>query len=504
MKIFGLNINITKADPKLSPSEQAGEMRAKSIYVLPWQVEQPLPTTNYDFLISSFKSWVYVCASKNAQSVAKAPLKLYIAKKSKKQKFIVKTKTISREEDLRLRSIAGLRSFTTKAIEGMEEVTEHPFLEMIKSVNPMINRFDLWELTELFLELTGNAYWYVVKGQLGTPSQIWIIPSQGMKIVPGKENMILGYVYQQSSARIPFDYEEIIHFKFPSLTSQMYGSGPMAAVVDAYVYDQRIKTFENTLLNNMGKPEGVLQTDQGISDADYIRLTEKWKQNYGGESKVGKTLILEKGLKYQGITMTPREMNYIQGRKFNREEIAATFGVPMSKLTSESVNRANALSGEVQYLSDTIEPRCRRLEEKINERLMPMYDETGSLFVAYDNIVPRDDEYRLRERESNLRSQYSSVNLERRKDGEDDVEWGDIPLVAAGIAPLGSQPPAPPGGAGPDGFPPGPPPPLPGEKVNPDVTPPKVDAAKPPPKGEEMKAIDIDDLVDRVMKEIRR
>jgi hypothetical protein len=161
------------------------------------------------------------------------------------------------------------------------------------------------------------------------------------------------------------------------------------------------------------------------------------KQNYGGPAKVGKTLLLEKGLKYQGISMSPREMNYIQGRKFIREEIAAAFGVPMSKLTSESVNRANALAGDVQYMSDTIEPRCRRIEEKLNERLLPMYDDTGSLFVAYDDIVPADKEFRLRERSS---------NLERQIDGQEPVEWGDKPIMGSGMTHFGDPPLAPPGG----------------------------------------------------------
>lgn len=455
MKLFGYEI--TKAAPKLSPSEREGEEKAKGVYILPWQMDRPLEPSNFNALVDAYKSWVYVCASKNAQAVAKAPLKLYVSKKEAKQKFIVKTRAITREEDKRLRDIAGLRSFTRKALE-FEEVLEHPFLDTIKSVNPIINRFDLWETTELFLELTGNAYWYVVKGVLGVPSQIWIVPSQGMKIIPGKENMIAGYIYQQNTQKVPFEYDEIIHFKFPSLTSQLYGSGPMAAVVEAYVYDQRIKTFENTLLGNMGRPEGVLQTDQAISDPEWERLNERWKQNYGGPAKVGKTLILEKGLTYNAITMTPKEMNYIQGRKFNREEIAATFGVPMSKLTSESVNRANALAGDVQYMSDTIEPRCRRLEEKINERLMPMYDDTGSLFVAYDDIVPADKEFRLRERGANISNGYSSINLERQIDGQEPVEWGDKPIMQAGMVHFGEQPPAPPGGMAPDGFPAGSPP----------------------------------------------
>ncbi|MFH1547037.1 MAG: hypothetical protein ABIC57_00970, partial [bacterium] len=107
-----------------------------------------------------------------------------------------------------------------------------------------------------------------------------------------------------------------------------------------------------------------------------------------------------------------------------------------------------AYVGEHQYMQDTIEPRLRRLEEKINEKLMPMYDE--NLFIGYDEVIPSDKEFTLRERTSNLGSYVTTVNEEREEMGKDPVDWGDIPLASAGIAPLGSQAAAPgaPGGAG--------------------------------------------------------
>jgi len=436
MRIFGYDISKAQNN---SVQEQEGERVASSVYLFPWQRGRELETVNMEVLVNSYKSWVYVCASKNSQAVASAKLRLYVGKTKVGQKFIVKTKAIKKEEEKRLRTIAGLEHYTKKAI-GVEEVLEHPFLDMIRAVNPIMNRFDLWEATELFMEMTGNAYWYVVKDALGVPIQLWIVPAQGMRVVPGKDNLIQGYVYINGMTKVPFNVDEIVHFKFPSLTSQLYGAGPLQAVMDAYIFEKAVKGFDTTLLTNMGRPEGVLQTDVLINDAEFERLQTRWKQNYAGPAKVGKTLILEKGLKYQAITMTPKEINYIQGRKMARDEIAAAFGVPISKLTTEQVNLANARIGEYQYMSDTIEPRLRRIEEKVNEKLVPMYDSSGALFVAYDSVVPEDEDFKLKERQLNLTTYYSSINLEREKDGLLPVEWGDVPLVGPGTAPLGSQP----------------------------------------------------------------
>jgi HK97 family phage portal protein len=440
MRILGWDIGIEKAAKKPTKQELEGERVASSVYIMPWQQNRPLPATvdNYE-LINSYKSWVYVCASKNAQAVAKVPLKLFVAKKNASQKLLVQTKSVDRREENRLRSISGLDHFMRKATK-IEEVTEHPFFDLIQSVNPMINRFDLWELTELFLEMTGNAYWYVVKNAMDVPTMIWPIPTQGMYVVTGTgSTLVKGYVYKLGVQSIPFDYDEIVHFRFNSLKSQIYGYSPMQAAMEAYRFDERVKVFEGTLLSNMGRPEGVLQTEQPINDREYERIRTRWRQTYSGESRVGKTLILEKGLQYQPISMSPKDIQYKDGRRWSREEIAAVFGMPISKLTSENVNRANAEAGDYSYMADTIEPRLRRIEEKLNERLMPMFDPSGQLFCAYAEAVPENRDYRLREVGEHLRSAYSSINEERILDGKDPVEWGDEPLLPPGMVPLSMQ-----------------------------------------------------------------
>lgn len=444
MNIFGIEIKKAKpvqAVTEMDPTEAA---RVIGSVINPWEISASRGWlgTPEDYLkfVNAYKSWIYICANKNATAVAEAPIRLYVAKPSSKSKMYFKTARVEKQKKDRIFKQGNLMSFTRNA-EDIEEILEHPFLDMIKNVNPLINRFDLWELTEIWLELTGNAYWYVWRDNIGAPKEIWPIPPQYMQVVASKETIIAGYFYQRGTMPVPFDYGEIIHFKFMSPRGSLYGQGPLSAIIDTYEGDQAIKTFEKTLMQNAGRPEGVLETDSKIAPEVFKRLKEDWAKNYAGVSKVGKTLILENGLTYKPLTFTPREMNYVVGRKMNREEIAAAFGVPMSKLTTDSVNRANAREGNWQYANDTVEPRLRRLEEKINERLMPMYDD--NIFVAYDTVVPEDEEFLLRTRESNLTHYLTTVNEERKGLGKEEVEWGKTPLAPAGIAPLGSQPAAP-------------------------------------------------------------
>jgi HK97 family phage portal protein len=411
--------------------------RASQVIILPWQSgREVVSSDDFNRLVAAYKSWVYACVNKNSTFVANANLRLYATTPDKSKKFLIKTKSLSPKQIKRIESFPHLSPFIRKAVK-IEEVLEHPFYEVMKNVNSVTNRFDLWESTEQFLELTGNAFWFVPKNALGVPAEIWNIPPQYMTIAVDRARFILGYVFKRGTYQIPFEYDEIIHFKFSSPSNQLWGTGPLAAVYETYSYDQSIRDFEHTLMNNMGRPEAVIETQQIVGPDVFSRFKEEWTQNYSGKNRVGKTIILEQGLTYKPITLSPKEMNYVIGRKMNREEIAAIFGVPMSKLTTESVNLANAEIGETQYTRDTIEPRLRRIEEKLNERLMPMY--ANNLFVAYDSTVPDDNKFIQSERESRLRTYMTSINEEREADGREPVDWGNVPLVSAGIGPLGSQ-----------------------------------------------------------------
>lgn len=438
MKLFGLNI--TRATPTertrdVFAGRGAGRILAN---LLPtWNFGRELAQeTDYTSLLRAYRSWIYVCANKNAVSVASVPLRLYAAvpegkPNGRKLHGTRPLKKVEKAQLLSRKSIAMLPQVLKAA--DVEEVVEHPWLDLTRNVNNFMNQFDLWELTDLFEELCGNAYWYIIEDNLRIPREIWPVPPNLLKIMADPVKFIKGYVLVNGMQKEFFEEREIIHFKFPNPRSMYYGMSPLAAVSTAYNLNEHMSTYEQAVFANMGRLEGVFQSDDEVDDAEYERLKEELNQLTKGARNAGKTPLLPKGIKYASMGFGPRELSFLKGREKVKEEIANAYGQSMGMFDKDST-RANADAAVYTFQKDTVKPRLIRMEQKLNERLISRYDE--NLFVAFDDNVPDDAEFALKKRSEDLKNGSLAINEARNEDGRE--AWGpefDEPWLSNTMAP---------------------------------------------------------------------
>ncbi|NOR27581.1 MAG: phage portal protein [Lutibacter sp.] len=406
MNIFGLEIK------RALRSKRKNNLLSNFLW--PWQYNRSLfADEDYHSMVEEFKSWTYICSMRNATTCAQVPLRLYVAK----DKTIGKirgydTKKVSKSVDAEIRECSSLSNIEPirKAIE-FEEVLEHPFLTLKKQVNPFTNNFDLMEKSQLFLELTGNDFWYIVEDKFGVPREIWTIPPQNCKIVPHPTKFISGYNYIKGSKTVELTEKDIIHFKFPNPKSHYYGFSPLSAIKDQIMIDGSINDYENALFQNMGRLDGVFETDEDLGDIEFERLKGEISQSFSGTENAGKAPLLSNGVHYKPFGLAPKEMSYINGRGKIKEIISNAYGQSLGMYDRES-NRANTEMSYYIYAKDTIQPRLKRKEEKINEKLIPRYD--GRLFVKYDNPVPTDKIFDLEQRSKHVLTGIESINEARK------------------------------------------------------------------------------------------
>jgi len=355
---------------------------------------------DYTELLKAYQGWTYAAASIIARNVARVPLRLYTG-------------------------------------EGGEliEIDEHVLLELLRYINPIQTKYELWNLTIIWLELCGNAYWYLPRNNFGAPGEIWPIPPDRMQIVPSKTELIQGYLYRYQGAEIAFDRDEIVHLKYPNPLSIYYGMGTLQAAVYEYDSDLYMKKYSINLFKNDGRPPGVLETEQTLDEGSIKKMQQAWRTIYGGVENAGKIPVLQQGIKYTTIQTQPRELDYVISREYTRDEILGIFGVPASKLgLVKDVNRANAETNELTFQKETIEPRLSLLEASFDKEITPMFDER--LLLRFDNPVPTDREFELKQRESNLKNYVISRQEARAEQGYEPDEYGDAPLVPFNLVPI--------------------------------------------------------------------
>jgi len=376
---------------------------AIGLSILPHQTEsgkwQP---TDFKKQVQAYHDWVYACVRMIAYTAAAVPLRLYRRQKG-----------------------------------NDEEITEHRFLDMMREVNPWTNAFELKIGILQYLEMTGNTYLLINPDRLALPTELWVLQSQFMKIVPDAQTFIRSYIMEQHGQKVRYDPEQIVHLKYPNPNDLWYGMSPIMAAAYSVDADEYIEKYRMGLFKRDAVPSAAIEVEKPLKKDERTRLESAFKAKYGGYEKSGGLVVLSGGAKFTPLSLSPKELDFLNSQNANMDKICGIFGVPSLLLSkTEHVNRSNMEAAYLTFLRDTIKPKLTMIAEKFNEKLIPRYGDKD-LYCEFDNPVPEDVKQEMAERESRLNTWMTTVNEERDRIGLDPVEWGDKPLVPFNIAPLG-------------------------------------------------------------------
>ncbi len=418
--------------PKAAPFALTGNQWGGTSYVDAYQRNRN-PTPNE--LLADLKNTAWTCASLNASVCASFPPRLYVATHPNQPAPKCPTRSIDRPTERRLRSSSTLPSALTKAAQ-IEEVLDHPLLTLLRQVNPMLNAFDLWELTTLYQEVHGSAYWCLVADALGVPREIWVLPSQNVtpKRDAGSPHLVDYYQYRTGTNEQRFSPREIIHFRYPDPRNPYTGGlSPLRACYEQIALASDYAAMKKAVYENNAVPAAVVSPEEVIGEEERDRLEAQWNQKFrrGGS---GRVLIGESGLNVQVLSHSMGDLAALADMKATKEDIANAFHVPLSFLTS-STNLANLQAAEHQHQAKAITPRLRRRDEKLNEQLLPLFDPSGRLFVASDDPVPANRLELIQQQESDLKFGIVTINEVRMDRGLPPVPWGDLPWLPLQWAP---------------------------------------------------------------------
>lgn len=334
------------------------------------------------------------------------------------------------------------RLYEVKGRVGKEEIKEvknHPLLDLLAQVNPFTTKFEMMDLTQTFIELLGNAYWYKVRNESKTRIlELWQLRPDRVRIMEDPIKIISEYQYTLPNGTIQiFQPEDIIHFKQPNPKSSLYGLPTVKAAMEVIQSSVFTTRWNKNFFYNQARPDMVVLLKAKQTPEEKEEMKKKWQTLYGGVEQAHKTAVFSgEDLEIKDLTMTMKEMEFSKLSDVTTQQILSAFGVPKPIVAmTTDLNRATAEAAISTFLSETIEPKIRRITERLNEFLVPEFGD--NLYLDFDDPTPENRDAVLQEYDNALRNNWRVINEVRDLEGLPPLEGGwdfylPITLMPAG------------------------------------------------------------------------
>lgn len=310
-------------------------------------------------------------------------------------------------------------------MEKVKEVVNHPLLDLLAQVNPFTTQFEMMDMTQTYEELLGNSYWLKVRGENSNkPVELWQLRPDWVKVLDDPKEVIRGYEYRLPNGIVQeFPPEDIIHFKQPNPRSTLYGLPTVKAIMDVVRTSIYTIRWNKNFFKNSARLDTLLITKAKMSKEAKEELENKWKTKYGGVENAHRFGILEGEVEIKTLGATMKDMDFPKLGIISRDQILTAFGVPKSIMSiTDDVNRSNAEAAIYVFLSETIEPKIRRIIERLNEFLVPEFGD--DLYLDFVDPTPENREAITKEYDSALKNNWMLINEVRDREGLPPIEGG--------------------------------------------------------------------------------
>jgi HK97 family phage portal protein len=397
--------------------------------------------SNYESQIAANQGPVHASLSLIAKQVGDATLRIYRPKRktSKSALHWTRTREIPARKKSQLLEKAAPGSVLSLADDAEEIVGNHRLIDLLQMVSPVLDTYQLQYLIAGYLGLLGNDYMVLLKDSLGIPNAIWNAPAEFMRIKRGADGWISGYVYKRGSMKKEFSTDEVVHIKAPAPGAmfEFYGRGDLMGAAEDFNLLMHMYQFETALFENGGMPATLLSVQGSWSEEQRTAFRQAYDQRFAGSKKAGKTMVGEGGVKVEHLGFNPREMAYQGARKFSNTNIYSNFGTPEAMFTGQVSTRAALDASFTQILQFGVKPYLTLIQQALNAQLVPLYSDP--IYVEYDEVVPEDKEFKLKEDVDLVDAGIRTINQVRIDRGEVPVDGGDVPYININKVPLGTE-----------------------------------------------------------------
>ncbi len=345
-------------------------------------------------------------------------------------------------------AVAGLplHLYRYKEDGGKERAIDNNLYHLLHDEpNKEMSSFIFRETLMTHLLLWGNAYAQIIRNGKGEVIALYPLMPNKMT-VDRDENGELYYIYTRSSeeaktmegAMVYLTPRDVLHI--PGLGFDgLVGYSPIAMAKNAIGLAIATEEYGAKFFANGAAPSGVLEHPGTIKDPS--RLRENWNSTFGGSANSGKVAVLEEGMKYTPISISPEQAQFLETRKFQIDEIARIFRVPPHMVGDlEKSSFSNIEQQSLEFVKYTLDPWVIRWEQSLSRALLNE-DEKRKYFFKFnlEGLLRGDYESRMSGYAVARQNGWMSANDIRELENMDKIpaeDGGDLYLINGNMLPL--------------------------------------------------------------------
>lgn len=355
-----------------------------------------------------------------------------------------KNVTVYRCINMIAKACAGIEWELYSKRPGMDqEIENHPIIDLLKRPNPLQAQTAFFEAVVSYYALTGNTF--IEASRLGNkpPLELWTMRPDLMALVPNDQGYPGKYIFKAGTIQKVFEVDPItmranvLHVKSFNPTDIWWGMSPMAAAMMSLDQNNHASRWNLSLLQNSAVPSGVLQVlksdtnvEGSLTEEQHARLLQELENAYMGSRNAGRPMLLEGGMEWKSISLSPKDMEFLENKNVTSIDICQAFGVPPEMLGLGQKTFNNYKEARKSFYQETVLPIMDILQSELNAWLIPMFDKNRSIKLCYD----KDDIEALQtERAEKFQmansANYLTQNEKRQAVGYEPAEGWDVFVI---------------------------------------------------------------------------
>lgn len=320
---------------------------------------------------------------------------------------------------------------------GKEEATNHPINDLFRTQpNDWQTWFQFRQQMWDHIELRGNFYARIVPGPRGAVDQLWPL-NPDMVSVEQLPSGQVQYVIGAGGRTERLLKDEVFHL-FGMSENGLTGLSTISAWADVIGLGLGMQDYAGRFVRNDARPSGFIETDQVLKPEAKEKLGKEWQAGFTEQNR-GKTAILEAGLKYNSVSISNKDAQFVEARKMSWSEIASLFGIPPHKIGwLEKSAFSNIEEQNIDVVVDAVRPRAVLLEQAISrdlliapDRFFPEHNLDGLL---RGNIKSRYEAYSI-----GITQGFLTRNEVRNKENLNPIDGLDEPVVQMNMVPASAK-----------------------------------------------------------------